>query len=217
MRSQSSCESIPSIFQMSASMPSSWSSRIAWRISSGRSSRVVALLVAADTLELIRLGWHQQLEEELAVVLVEPVGEPLQLLCLAPVHLLVALGVVAHEHLREIGVELLDVGAEVLAVLEVELVLPGLLHRHREQQPTVLGLLGNALGRAELLVHQAAGGVRVHALLGRLQQALEDEVLRVRDRVRLLGRGVALDAEHLLLEGPAVVEREDVELAVVAE
>ena len=46
---------------------------------------------------------------------------------------------------------------------------------------------------------------------------LVDQVLGVGDRRRLLGRRVALDPEHLLLERPAMVEREDVQLAVVAE
>ena len=217
MRSQSSCESIPSIFQMSASMPAvlELHDRLAHQL--GPQLGVVAVLVPADLLELVRLGRHQQLEQELAIVLVEPVGEPLQPLGLALVHLGVALGVVAHQHLGEVRVELLDVVAELVAVLEVELVLAGLLDRHREQQAALLGLVRDALGRAELLVHEAAGGVRVHALLGRLQQPLEDQVLRVRDRVGLLGRRVALDPEHLLLERPAVVEREDVELAAVAE
>ena len=50
-----------------------------------------------------------------------------------------------------------------------------------------------------------------------LLHALEDQPLGVRDLLGLLGRRVALDAEHLLLERPAVVERQDVELAVVAE
>ena len=62
------------------------------------------------------------------VVLVQPVGEPLQALGLARVHVGVALGVVADQHLGEVRVELLDVGAELLAVLEVELVLAGLLN-----------------------------------------------------------------------------------------
>ena len=85
---------------------------------------VVAVGVAAHLLELRVLGRHEQLEEELAVVRVEPVGEPLQPADLALVHLGVAVGVVADEDLREVGVELLDVLAEaVLAVLEVELVL----------------------------------------------------------------------------------------------
>jgi len=41
-------------------------------------------------------------------------------------------------------------------------------------------------------------------------EALEDQVLGVGDDRRLLGVGLTLDAEELLLERPAVVEREDV-------
>src|SRR5207244_10294972 len=50
----------------------------------------------------------------------------------------------------------------------------------------------------------------------RLQEPLEDEVLGVGDDRRLLGVGLAVDAEELLLEGAAVVEGEDVQLQVVA-
>ena len=151
-------------------------------------------------------------------MLVEPVGEPLEPLGLDAVHLGVAVGVVAHEHLREVGIELLDVGAEVLAVLEVELVLartsrPASPAADRAPWPRS----GMRFGVPNCSSTRHPVGLRVHALLGRLQQPLEDQVLRVRDRLRLLGRGVALDAEHLLLEGAAVIEREDVELAVVAE
>ena len=89
-------------------------------------------------------------------MLVEPVGQPLQPLGLALVHPGVAVRVVAHEHLGEVGVELLDVRAEVVAVLEVELVLARLLDRHREQEAALLRLLRDALGRAELLVDEAA-------------------------------------------------------------
>jgi hypothetical protein len=47
-----------------------------------------------------------------------------------------------------------------------------------------------------------------------LQHALEDEVLGVGDDGGLLGVRLAVDPEELLLEGAAMVEREDVELAV---
>ena len=94
------------------------------RISSGTDLGVVTVLVAADLIELGLLGRHEQLEEVLVAVVVEPVAEAGEPLGLAGVHLGVAVRVVADEHLREVGVELLDVGAEVVAVLEVELVLP---------------------------------------------------------------------------------------------
>src|SRR5207302_6768802 len=70
--------------------------------------------------------------------------------------------------------------------------------------------------RAELLVDEHAGHRRVGSGPHGLKQALEDEVLRVGDDRRLLGVGLTLDAEELLLEGAAVVEREDVELLLVA-
>src|SRR5207244_1855239 len=113
------------------------------------------------------------------------------------------------------GVELLDVGAEVVAVLEVELVLTGLLDRHRQLEAPLLGLDRDVA--AELLVHEHPAGLLVEALLGGREHALEDQVLGVADGLSLLLGGVPLDPEHLLLERAAMVEREDEELAVVAE
>ena len=179
--------------------------------------RVVAVRVAADLLQLGALGRHQQLEEELPLALVEPVAEATKALALAAVHLGVPVGDVAHEDLREVGVEPLDVIAELVAVVEVELVLARLLDRHRQHEAALLGLLGDALRRAELLVDEAACAAWLGAPLGGLQHALEDQVLGVGDRLRLLWRGVALDPEHLLLERASMVEGQDVELAVVAE
>ena len=95
---------------------------------------VVAFGVAAHARQLGVLGGHEQLEQEPAVVLVQPVGEALELASLLAVALGVAVGVVAHEHLREVRVEALDVRAEVLAVLEVEHVLAAALHGHRQLQ-----------------------------------------------------------------------------------
>ena len=148
-------------------------------------------------------------------VVVEPVREPLQPRELLLVHRGVAVGVVADEHLGEVGVELLDVGGEVVAVLEVELVLAGLLDRHRQLEAVLARLLGDV--RAELLVDEHAGGARLRALVDGFEHALEDQVLGVGDLLRLLGSRVALDPEHLLLERPPMVEREDVQLAVVSE
>jgi membrane associated rhomboid family serine protease len=59
------------------------------------------------------------------------------------------------------------------------------------------------------------GGVDA-ALHGELHP-LEDQPLRVGDPLRLLRGGIALDPEHLLLERPAVVEGQDVQLSVIAE
>ena len=158
---------------------------------------------------------HQQLEEELAIVIVKPVREASQPLGLPPVHLRVAVGVVANEHLREVGVVALDVGAEVIAVLEVEFLLTTLLHRHREPDAAGLDLLGNLCGASELLVDQTAGHGWIGAATQRDLEPLEDQVLAVGDPLGLLGRRLPFDPEPLR-ERAAVVEREDVELAVVA-
>ncbi len=142
----------------------------------------------------------------------EPVAEAAQLGELLAIFAGLAVGVVADEHLREVGVEAFDVLAEVLAVLEVEHVLPGALGGHRELQAALLRLGRD--GGAELLVDEHAGDGRVGAGADGLQHALEDQVLGVGDDRGLLGVGLAVDPEELLLEGAAVVEREDVELVV---
>ncbi len=78
-------------------------------------------------------------------------------------------------------------------------------------RPALVRLGGH--GGAELLVDEHAGDGGVGAGADGLQHALEDQVLGVGDDRRLLGVRLALDPEELLLEGAAVVEREDVELA----
>src|SRR5664279_453752 len=176
---------------------------------------VIAVVVPADRLELGVLGGHQQLEQELAVVLLEPVAEPLELAELLGVGGGVAVGVVANEHLGEVGVEAQDVLAEVLAVLEVERALAGALGGHGQLEALLARLGGH--GGAELLVHEHPRGGSVGARADGLQQPLVDEVLGVGDDRRLLGVRLTLDPEELLLEGAAVVEGEDVELLVVSE
>ena len=88
--------------------------------------------------------------------------------------------------------------AEILAVLEVEHVLARALGGHRQLQALRARFLGHAA--AELLVDEHAGHRRVGAGGDRLLEALEDQVLGVGDHRRLLGVGVALDTEELLLE-----------------
>ena len=82
-------------------------------------------------------------------------------------------------------------------------------------RPVCASLRGD--GRAELLVDEHARDGRVGAGADGLQEALEDQVLGVGDDRRLLGVGLALDPEELLLEGAAMVEGEDVELLVISE
>ena len=76
--------------------------------------------------------------------------------------------------------------AEVVAVLEVELVLPALLDRHRELDTPRLGLLGDLRRAAELLVHQGAGHGWIGAAAERRLEAFEDQVLTVCDPSSLL-------------------------------
>src|SRR5664280_3626286 len=109
---------------------------------------VIALGVTAHRLQLRGLGGYEPLEQELAVVRLQPVAEPLELAELLAVLGGVAGGVVAHEHLREVRVEALDVRAEVIVVLEVEHGLARALGGHRELQAFLAGLCGD--GGAEL-------------------------------------------------------------------
>src|ERR1700722_4702147 len=145
----------------------------------------------------------------------QPVREAPELAQLLGVFLCIALGVIAHEHLREIGIEALNVLAELVPVLEVEHVLARTLGRHCELQP-----LGSCFLRdraPELLVHEHTGHRGIRSRGHGSQQTLEDQVLGVGDHRGLFRVGVALDPEELLLEGASVVEREDVELLLVAE
>jgi hypothetical protein len=146
---------------------------------------------------------------------VQPVGQPLEAVELALVRLGVAVGVEADEDLREVRVVGLDVLAEGIPVLEVELAQPALLDRPGEREAELLRELGNVA--AELLVDEHARGTGVDSALHDLLHALEDQLLGVADRRRLRGRRIPVDTEHLRLEGPPMVEREDVELAVIAE
>src|ERR687894_1890097 len=113
---------------------------------------VVAIRVTSHGIELPGLRRHQQLEEILASALVQPLAQGAESFTLPFVHPLIPLGVPAHEHLGERGVEGLDVGAEVVPVLEVELVLSALLDRHGQDE-TVALCSSRRLG-AELLVDQ---------------------------------------------------------------
>src|SRR3989475_5782472 len=122
---------------------------------------VVALRVPAHGGELLILRRHQELEQKAPPMLGEPGRERHQTGRLAAVDLGIAVRVVAHEDLDEVGVEALDVVAELLPVLEVELRLTALLDRHRELHARFLDSVGNPLRSPELLVDQAARGARM--------------------------------------------------------
>src|SRR5262245_14624783 len=175
----------------------------------------VPLGLAAGRLDLLGRGGHEELEQEPAIVFVQPAAEVPEPGGLPDVHVLVRLRVVANEHLGEVRVERLDVVAELVAVLEVELILPALLHRHREAEPHGLRVARDA--GSELLVHEHPSRRRVNALVQRAARPLEDDALGVCDLAGLVLVRLALDAEELLLERPSVIERQDVQLPVVPE
>ena len=131
------------------------------------------------------------------------------------VHLTVAVRVVTDQHLGELGVELLDMLAELVPVFEVELVLPALLDRHREHV-AFAPRLSSDVG-AELLVDQEADVLPGRAVGHGLLEPLEDDLLGVRDPATLLRVRGTGDPQHLLLEGAPVVERQDVQVLFVSE
>ncbi len=142
------------------------------------------------------------------------VGQPFQAGRLPLVQGLVALGVVAHEHLAEGRVHRFDVLGEVLAVLEIELVLPALLGGTGRGVAVFRGVAED--GGAELLVHQDAGLFLWHACGERRLEAVIDDPLGAGDFgcLRVAQRG--LPAEQLGLEGAAMIERQNVQGAVIS-
>ena len=136
----------------------------------------------------MRLRRDEELEEEAEAACVEPVAEPSQPLGLSPVQLGVAARVVADEHLRVGRVEGGDVLAEVVAVLEVELVLAALLDGHRELSAE--RGRGPRDVRPELLVDEDPGAGERQPVGERLPEAVEDDALGLRDaRSTSLGVG----------------------------
>ncbi len=134
---------------------------------------------------------------------------------MTPVQPRVAFRVVTHEHLGERGVELLDVPAEVVSVLEVEFVLTRPFDGHRERVAT--RSRGARDLSSVLLVDQHPCRLLRHAVRDRERERLEDQVLRVDDARVDRRRDRRSRAEQPLLERPAMVEREQVQRSVVSE
>src|SRR5439155_10352743 len=103
---------------------------------------------------------------------------------------------------------------EVLAVLEVELLLPALLGGTGER--VAVGRRVAEDGSTELLVHEDAGLVLGDASGDGGPEAVVDHLLGDGDLRRLLGAQRALPAEHLRLERPTVVEGQDIPRMVEA-
>jgi hypothetical protein len=175
---------------------------------------VIAGAVPVDRVELRGAGRYEEFEEELSPVLMQPVRQATKTQRLPLVETAVAVRIVADEDLRERGIELLDVRAEIAAILEVELVAPAHFGGHGEQDSE---LLGSPRHRgAELLVDENAGAVPESSCRQRFEEPLEDQRLGVRDSFRLRACRGSRDAEELLLKRAPVVEREHVEIALIA-
>ena len=144
-----------------------------------RAQLSVVALLAAGARELCGRGGDKELEQELPLARVQPVREPGQPSRLPLVQLAIPLGVVASQHLGEVGIEGLDVSPEVLAVLELELGLARSLHRHREQSAAELDLPCDR--GAELLIDERAGELPRRTPGDGLLERLEDEVLGIAD------------------------------------
>src|SRR5215469_11927004 len=142
---------------------------------------VVFTLVAAEPIQLRPRGRHQQLEEELALPVPEPMAERREPLGLPAIQVRVTVGVVADQHLDESWIERLYVRAEIVAVLKLKLILTGPLHRHREWHALGLGTARNT--GAKLLVYQDTAGARRGARSQRLDVSVEDELLNPDDAV----------------------------------
>ena len=177
--------------------------------------QIVGLPVALERVELGLFRRDQQLEHEAAAPgALQVVREPLQSRGLALVERPVALGVVAHQDLAEGRIEGLDMAGEVLAVLEVELVLPAFLRRTGSNDELGPGIAQD--GGAELLVDQDARPVARRAAGQCREEAVVDDALGGRDLGRLGRAQRRLPAEQSGLERPAMVERLDIEGPVPA-
>ena len=108
----------------------------------------------------------------------------------------------------------LDVSSEVLAVLEVEVLLATLLRRGGEGE--ALGCRIPENGRSELLIHEDAGLGFGDAGGKRALEAVVDDLFGGGNLRRLRGIKGALPAEHFRLEAPPVVERQNVKGRVIA-
>jgi hypothetical protein len=141
---------------------------------------IIGLLVALKLVELRLLRRHQEFEHEAAAVpFREKSGQAFQSGNLPPVQCAVALGIIADQHLAEGRVEGLDMLHKILAILEVELVLPALLSRTGGDN----GFDGSVAkdGGAELLIHQDASFFSGHASGARRLKAIVYDLLGAGD------------------------------------
>src|SRR5262249_27002262 len=103
----------------------------------------------------------------------------------------------------------------IVAVLEVELVLAALLRGCGGEKASRLGVAEDR--SAELLIDEDAGAFLRHPTGDGREQAVVDDRLGGNAPFGLLLRKRALPAEEARLEGPAVVERKNVERSLEPE
>ena len=149
-------------------------------------------------LELPRRGGYEKLEHVFRPCALEVVREAHQTRGLALVHGRVTFRIVAYEHLAEGGRERGDMLGEVLAELEVELVLPALLHRYARDASARARVA--QYGGAELLVNEDPRLFARHAAGYGRREAVVDDALGRRDPLGLLRVERSLPAEHPGLE-----------------
>ncbi len=104
---------------------------------------------------------------------------------------------------------------EVVAVLELELVLARFLHRHSQRHAFGLGAPGDV--SPELLVNQHAGRVGWRARSESPGVGIEDDPLDVDDARPYVGGDRLGGPEQIVLERTAVIEGHQVERPVVPE
>jgi hypothetical protein len=172
----------------------------------GPDMRVVERLVLVRG-ELGPGGRDEQLEQPATVAGAHPVVQPPHLLDLGLLQLGGVVRVELDQHLDPVRVELLDVGAEIVAVLEREPVGPAHLGRHGQHETGLLGLARDV--GAKLLIDQHAQAPAAQVLADHLPGRLEDHRLGLAHAGDLLRRGRALHAEQRPAERVAVIHRQD--------
>ena len=153
----------------------------------------------------------EQLEQQLGLARRQPLRQPGEPRRLARV---VRVRVVADEHLDEVRRERLDVRAEVLAVLEVELGLRALLGRDGEREPALLAPPARRRAPRSSSVSAPRASSGTSSATANRPSRMISFASAIRSRSAAVG--LARDPEQLRLERRPVVEGEDVQRTVVA-
>src|SRR4029077_6059459 len=134
---------------------------------------------------------------------------------LPPVQGLVTLWVVAHQYFTEGWVEGFDMLAEVLAILEIKLVLPALFGWTRGRVAVRRCIAKN--GCTELFVYQDAGFLLGHAGGDGSLESVIDHLFRSSNLRCLLLSQLPFPAEQLRLERATMIEWLDVQRFIITD